>query len=92
MVTPKYTRITAATTVPATLAGAEMSRMSSIRPTANITAAAYNTPRGSKLRANSWSNVSSSRDSPNAPRKPRNSAMPPTSGIGRVCTVRSFGS
>ena len=37
--------------VPITLAGAEISRMSSNRPTTNINDAASNTPRGSSLRA-----------------------------------------
>ena len=48
-------------------------------------------PRGSELRANSWSKRSSSRAVANAAMKPTNIAIPPTAGIGLVCTVRSFG-
>jgi hypothetical protein len=91
-VTPKLTSNAPATTVPATFAGAEMSRTSSIRPTRNITEAATSTPSGSELRANNGSNPSSNRDTANATTKPMNSAMPPTSGNGTVCTVRSLGS
>ena len=75
-----------------TFAGADNPLMSSNRPTAMMITAASTIPRGSELRANSGSNVSISRATAKATRNPTNIASPPTAGIGRVCTVRSFGS
>ena len=80
-----------ASTMAVTLAGGEAPLMSSYRPTATMIVAARMIPRGSELRAKSWSNVSSSRDTANATMNPTNIASPPIAGIGSVCTVRSFG-
>ena len=92
MTTPNQTRARPAITVPVTLAGAEMPRMSSARPRATMMAAAMRTPCGSELRANSESKRSSRRATTIATMRPMNIASPPMAGIGLVCTVRSLGS
>src|ERR1039458_4013180 len=53
IVTPRKYKMLAARTWPATLAGADMSRTSSINPTAKIAAAASTTPSGSEELAKS---------------------------------------
>ena len=79
-------------TVPVTLAGGDSPLMSSHSPTNMMIAAASRTPCGSELRAKRLSKSSSERATTSATTKPKNIARPPMSGIGDVCTVRSFGS
>ena len=77
MVTPMKYRMLAARTWPAILAGADMSRTSSMRPTAKMAPAASTTPRSSgesvKI-GRSWGTAAAAST---ATRKPRNMAAPP---------------
>ncbi len=82
MTTPNQTRASPATTVPVTFAGAEISLMSSMNPTAKMTAAAISTPSGSELLANTTSNDPMSHAVVSAATNPANIARPPTSGSG----------
>ena len=77
--------------MPVTLAGAEISLMSSMNPTAKITSAASTTPSGSELLSNTTSNEPTSQAVPSAATNPTNIASPPTSGSGVWWTVRSLG-
>ena len=79
MVTPAKYRMLAARTCPAILAGADMSRTSSIRPTANMAPAASTTPSISGESENMWlwRNGGRAAATSTATRNPRNMAAPP---------------
>ncbi len=91
MTTPNQTSARPASTVPVTLAGAEISLMSSMNPTAKITSAASSTPNGSELLSKTTSNDPISQAVASAATNPTNIANPPTSGSGVWWTVRSLG-
>ena len=74
-----------------TLAGAEISLMSSMKPTVKIAAAAISTPSGSELFSKTTSKAPTSHAVINAATNPTNIARPPTSGSGVWWTVRSLG-
>ena len=67
-------------TMPVTLAGAEIGRRSSIRPTAKITAAASSTPSGSELFRNRVENRSICHAAPIAAPKPEEHRDPADGG------------
>ena len=77
--------------MPVTLAGAEIGRRSSTRPTAKITAAASSTPNGSELPLKRVEKRSICQAAPMAAPRPRNMATPPMAGVGCACTRRSSG-
>ena len=79
MVTPAKYRMLAASTCPAILAGADMSRMSSIRPTANIAPAARTTPiiSGESSKTRACRNAGMAAAASTAMRNPMNMAAPP---------------
>ena len=79
MVTPAKYRMLAASTWPAILAGADMSRTSSMRPTANMAPAASTTPSisGESWKMWLWRNGGSAAAARTATRNPRNMAAPP---------------
>ena len=76
-VTPRKYRMLAASTCPAILAGADMSRTSSISPTAKMAAPARTTPRGSDEPWKMCGGPGCSAATIMATRKPRNMAAPP---------------
>ena len=67
----------AASTWPATLAGADMSRRSSMSPTTKMAAAASTRPSGSEDPANSGWRAGTEAATVMATRKPTNMAAPP---------------
>ena len=91
MVTPAHTNTMPTPAVPATFAGAEISRMSSMNPIAQIAIAAIATPSISELPSNSGPNLSICHAKSNAVIMPTSSATPPMSGVGVVCTLRGSG-
>src|SRR5207244_4538551 len=80
-----------ASIITATVAGAETSRTSSIKPTAKITVAPRTTARGSDEPRNTLSNPESCDETAMATTKATNIAAPPSVGVGTVCTRRSSG-
>ena len=77
--------------MPATLAGAETSRRSSIRPVSQITVAAAITPRTFPGASNTGPNSGNRQATARATSRPMNKAVPPRIGVGFACTVRSPG-
>ena len=77
IVTPKKYRMLAARTWPAILAGADMSRTSSMRPTTNMAPAASTTPSisGESVKIGRRAGMAAAKST--ATRKPRNMAAPP---------------
>ena len=90
-VTPMKYKIVAASTCPATLAGADMSRKSSIRPTTKMAAAPKMSPRGSDDPRNSWSSDGIDAATANVTSSPKNMATPPAWGVTRWWTLRTSG-
>ena len=81
----------AASTWPAILAGADMSRTSSISPTANMAPAASTTP---VISGESWKigrSCGTAAAHSTATMNPMNMEAPPPYGVGLLCTVRSPG-
>ncbi len=77
IVTPEKYRMLAARTCPAIFAGADMSRTSSIRPTANIAPPARTTPIISGEPSNSCRSGGMAAAASTATRNPTNIAAPP---------------
>ena len=90
-VTPMKYRIVAARTWPATLAGADMSRKSSIRPTTKIAAAPSRRPSGSDDPRKSGARAGTEAATAQVTSIPRNMATPPDWGVTRWCTLRASG-
>ena len=91
MVTPNHTKIIPVAIVATTRAGAEISRTSSMTPTTRMSAAPKRTPIDSLFASNKPPKRSMRHASANATTTPANIAIPPTSGVGMVCTFRSPG-
>src|SRR6266851_418082 len=91
MLTPRKYRTDPASTVPASLAGGDTSRTSSMRPTRKTTPPARTTPRGSEDPWKTGAKAGSWEATPMAARKARNMAAPPAVGVGFSCTRRSSG-
>ena len=88
---PASTRIEPENTMPATFAGADTSRMSSITPVRKITPAASTTPRMYTGVSNMARNCGSSDAQVTPATMPRNIAPPPSVGVGRSWILRSPG-
>ena len=80
--TPLNARIDPASTMPATFAGGDTSRMSSTSPVAKITVAAIATPTMFDGDSNTDSNSPSNAAHANPARRPRYIAPPPSDGVG----------
>ena len=91
MLRPTRVKIEPARTIPATLAGAETSRRSSIRPVSQITVAAAITPRTFPGASNTAPKSGNRQAAASATSRPMNKAVPPSIGVGFACTVRSPG-
>ena len=91
MLTPKRTRTVPASTMPATRAGADTSRRSSVNPTAKMTVAARSTPSGSLDPSNTAANESICQATAIEATRARNMAMPPMVAVGTEWTRRSSG-
>ena len=89
--TPVSDRTLPASTMPATLAGAETGRTSSITPTTQITTAAETTPSISVGAANTSEKSPTIHAARMPASSPPNIAVPPRDGVGAVWTFRSSG-
>src|SRR5437764_15128413 len=89
--TPSRYSTDPASTWPDSLAGAEISRTSSPRPTAKMIVAAITTANGADDPSNTSLKSGSCDATAIATRKATNMAAPPTVGSGVVCTRRSPG-
>ena len=81
----------AARTWPATLAGADMSRKSSMRPTTKMAAAPRIRPSGSEESRNSGAKSGIDAATAHATSRATNMATPPAAGVTRWWTLRSSG-
>ena len=88
---PEITKTLAAITIPATFAGAETSRRSSIAPTPAMTNAASTNPSGSVLPLKTTSNEPIHHAVNMPARTPSSMATPPRVGVDRSCTCRASG-
>ncbi|MCZ7631168.1 MAG: hypothetical protein M5U19_19925 [Microthrixaceae bacterium] len=78
-------------TWPATLAGGEMSRRSSMRPISHMTTAAVTTPSTFPGVVNTSSSAPKNHAEPRPASTPMSSAVPPRMGVASACTLRSLG-
>ncbi len=91
MLMPDSTSTLAASTMPATLAGADTSRRSSMTPTPRMSTAAITRPSGSVLLSKMEPKACSRQATAMPARKPTSIPTPPSRGVGRSWTRRSSG-
>src|SRR5579872_5142617 len=91
IVTPRKYRTMAASTWPATLAGADTSRRSSTKPTTKMTNAPSTTPSGSDDPWKDGAKTGSAAATPMAASRPTSMPTPPKVGVGTVWTRSASG-
>ncbi len=91
MLTPAIDRMLPASTMPASLAGGDISRRSSIWPTAQMTIDASATPSGGAIVRNTAANSPLSQAASRPTSTPARMPAPPRMGVGTLWTRRASG-